>query len=104
MDSGAVSTFHMIVRQITKFDGRRADDFLEWGFSGVSSFALALRLQLDNFQRLTRAGETVRIRCRPGDHLRDLGYPKSRPIQHALPHHNWFSFLHGSEISRQNTG
>ena len=30
MESGAVNNFHMIVKQITKFDGRRVDEFLEW--------------------------------------------------------------------------
>ena len=30
MESGAVNNFHVIVKQITKFDGRRADDVLEW--------------------------------------------------------------------------
>ena len=40
MDSGAVSNFHMIVKQITKFDGRRADDFLEWGFKLRASLSV----------------------------------------------------------------
>ena len=30
MESGAVNNFHVIVKQITKFDGRRANEFLEW--------------------------------------------------------------------------
>ena len=30
MESGAVNNFHVIVKQITKFDDRRADEFLEW--------------------------------------------------------------------------
>ena len=30
MESGAVNNVHMIVKKITKFDGRRADEFLEW--------------------------------------------------------------------------
>ena len=30
MESGAVNNSHVIVKQITKFDGRRADEFLEW--------------------------------------------------------------------------
>ena len=29
MESGAVNSFHVIVKQITKFDGRRADEVLE---------------------------------------------------------------------------
>ena len=29
MESGAVNNFHVIVKQITKFDDRRADKFLE---------------------------------------------------------------------------
>ena len=31
MESGAVNNFYVIVTQITKFDGRRADEFLECG-------------------------------------------------------------------------
>ena len=30
MASGAVNKFHVIVKKITKFDGWRADTFLEW--------------------------------------------------------------------------
>ena len=30
MEYGAVNNSHVIVKQITKFDGRRADEFLEW--------------------------------------------------------------------------
>ena len=30
MESGAVNNFHVIVKQITKFDGKRADEFLKW--------------------------------------------------------------------------
>ena len=30
MESGAVNNFHAIVKKITKFDGRRADEFLQW--------------------------------------------------------------------------
>ena len=30
MESGDVNNFHVIVKQITRFDGRRADEFLEW--------------------------------------------------------------------------
>ena len=30
MESGAVNNFYVIVKQITKFDGWRADEFLEW--------------------------------------------------------------------------
>ena len=30
MESGAVNNFHVIVKQITKFGGRRADEFMEW--------------------------------------------------------------------------
>ena len=29
MESGAVDNFHVIVNQITKFNGRKADEFLE---------------------------------------------------------------------------
>ena len=29
MEAGAVKNFHVIVKKITKFDGRRADEFLE---------------------------------------------------------------------------
>ena len=29
MESGAVNNFQLTVKQITKFDGRRADEFLE---------------------------------------------------------------------------
>ena len=30
MKSSAVNNFHAIVNQITKFDGRRADEFPKW--------------------------------------------------------------------------
>ena len=30
MGSGAVNNFHVIVKKITKFNGRRADELLEW--------------------------------------------------------------------------
>ena len=30
MESDAVNNFHVIVKQITNFDGRRADEFLKW--------------------------------------------------------------------------
>ena len=40
MDSGAVSNFHMTVKQITEFDGRRADDFLEWDFKLCASLSV----------------------------------------------------------------
>ena len=30
MESGALKNFHVIVKQITKFDGRKAEEFLEW--------------------------------------------------------------------------
>ena len=30
MGSGAVNNFHVIVKQITKFDGTRANEFVEW--------------------------------------------------------------------------
>ena len=30
MKSGAVNNFHVIVKQVTKVDGRKADEFLEW--------------------------------------------------------------------------
>ena len=29
MESGAANNFQVIVKQVTKFDGRRADEFLE---------------------------------------------------------------------------
>ena len=29
MECGAVNSFHVIVKQTTKFDGRRVDEFLE---------------------------------------------------------------------------
>ena len=32
MESGAVINFHVIVKQIIKFDGRRADEFRERDF------------------------------------------------------------------------
>ena len=30
MESGAVNNFHVIMKQITMFDGRMADEYLEW--------------------------------------------------------------------------
>ena len=30
MGSGAVNNFHVVVKQRTKFDGRIANEFLEW--------------------------------------------------------------------------
>ena len=102
MEFGAVNNFHVIVKQITKFDLGGRTSF----WSGILSFALAFyRVQQDNFQRLTRAGAAVRIRRRPGDHSRDLGCRKSRSIQRAL----FFStagssVLLGLVVSGQNIG
>ena len=30
MEASTVNNFHVIVKQMTKFDGKRADEFLEW--------------------------------------------------------------------------
>ena len=35
-----MNNFHVIMKQITKFDGRRADEFLEWGSKVCASFSL----------------------------------------------------------------
>ena len=43
MESGAVNNFHVIVKQITKFDSRRADEFLEWDTKLCTSLACATR-------------------------------------------------------------
>ena len=40
MGSGAVNNFHMIVKQITKFDGRRVDGLLEWDFKLRASLSV----------------------------------------------------------------
>ena len=40
MEVGAVSTFHAIVEQITKFDGRRMDEFLEWDSNLCASLSV----------------------------------------------------------------
>ena len=99
-----LSSCHVIVKQITKFDGRRANEFLEWDSKLRASLSV-YNITISNV--LERPGATVRTRCRPGDHLCDLGcrkYRKPRPIQRDLFHHSWFSVLCGSEVPGQNTG
>ena len=85
MESGAVNNFHVIVKQITKFDGMGADIFLEWDSKLRASLSVYNK---NEFQRLIRARVAVRIRCRSGDHSRDLGCRQSKPIQRALLHHS----------------
>ena len=41
MESGAVNSFHVIVKQITKFDGRKAGAFLEWDFKLRASLGVS---------------------------------------------------------------
>ena len=40
MGPGAVNNFHVIVKHITKFDGRRVDEFLEWDFKLGASLSV----------------------------------------------------------------
>ena len=40
MESGAVNNFHVIMKQITKFDGKRADEFLKWDSKLRSSLSV----------------------------------------------------------------
>ena len=40
MGSGAVNNFHVVVKQRTKFDGRIANEFLEWDFKFRTSLSV----------------------------------------------------------------
>ena len=102
MESGAVNNFDMIMKQIAKFDGRRADEILEWNSKFHASFSVYKKTTPNVLQ--TKAEATAQIQCRLGDHSHDLGCFKSRLIQRTLLHHSWFSVLRGSEVSGQNTG
>ena len=111
MESGAVNNFHVIEKQINKFDGRRVDEFLEWDSKLRASLSVYNK---KNFQRNKTTFNALQVQERPsefdvdqettratwaGDYSRDLGCPKSRPIQRPLLHHSWFSVLHGLKVS-----
>ena len=55
-----MNNFHAIVKQITKFDGRRADEFLEWD-SKLRALALACTTRQFLMSYKGRVGAAVRI-------------------------------------------
>ena len=95
-----MNNFHVIVKQITKFDGRRADEFLERD----SKLHTSLSVYNTTIFNILQGQEQPSKFDADQETTRDLRCRKSRPMQRALLHHSQFGVLRGSEISGQNTG
>ena len=54
MESGAMNNFHVIVKQTTKFIGRKADEFLEWDFKLCASLSVYNKAIFNVLQRKER--------------------------------------------------
>ena len=57
MESGAVNNFHVIVNQIIKFDGRRADKFLEWDSKLCANLSVCKKTIFNVLQGPERSSE-----------------------------------------------
>ena len=57
MESGAVNNFHVIMKQITKFDGRRADKFLEWNSQFFANLSMYSKTIFNVLQGQRRSSE-----------------------------------------------
>ena len=57
MESGAVNNFHVIVKQITRSDGRRADEFLEWDAKLCASLSVYNKTTFNVLQGQERPSE-----------------------------------------------
>ena len=76
MESGAVNNFHVIEKQINKFDGRRVDEFLEWDSKLRASLSVYNKTTFNATRQLStpykcRSGRqslmsTRRLLARPG--------------------------------------
>ena len=69
MESGAVNNFHVIVKQINNFDGRRADEFLEWDSKLCTRLSVYNKTVFNVLQGQKRPSEfepTRRPLARPG--------------------------------------
>ena len=72
-----MNNLHMIVQQITKFDGRRAGEFLEWVSTLYANLSVYNKTTFNVLQAQERSSE---FDADQETHSRDLGYRKSRPI------------------------
>ena len=57
MEPDAVNNFNVIVNKITKFDGRRADEFLEWGSKLRASLSVYNKTTFNVLQGQERPSE-----------------------------------------------
>ena len=57
MESGAVNNFRVIVKQITKFDGRRVGEFLEWNSKLRASLSMYNKEVINVLQGQERRSE-----------------------------------------------
>ena len=57
MEPGAVNNFHVIGKQITKVDGRRQDEFLEWESKLPANFSVYSKIISNVLQGQERSSE-----------------------------------------------
>ena len=57
MESGAVDNFHVIVKKVTKFDGRRADKVLGWNSKVLASRSVYNKTISNVLQGIERSSE-----------------------------------------------
>ena len=75
------TTFTLSLKKISKFEGKKADDFLEWSFHASCQ---SQHLQNDHLQHLARAIATVGDRPQSGHRSCGVGCRRTGYIQHAV--------------------
>ena len=100
MESNAVNNFHVIVKQITEFDGRKTDEFLEWDSKLRASFSVYNKTIFNVLQGQERSSEFDADQ----ETTRAAWGTANQDLYSALFFTTAGLVLRGSEVSGQNTG